>query len=112
MTVNGVRFIGTDMRARVLTSNGDCVEMTSHDIDTETLLNYSAILQPHLLESEAPESYTPPRMCVGVPRRLAALGASLPKSDGPSESSKESKDSRNFKDSMVISKISIHLDFY
>lgn len=102
MTINGVRFIGMDMRARVITLNGDCVEMTSQDIDTEILLNYSAILHPHLFESENPSTCVLPRMCVGVPRRLLALAASVQKGEIPSESSKELKDSRNFKDSMVI----------
>jgi hypothetical protein len=108
MTVSGVRFIGSDTVTKAMTTSGDLVEVTSQDTDTETLLNYSALVHPSLSDSGLSGSTAlPPRLCVGTPSRLAAFGVSLQRTDGAGggDGGKETKDSRSFKESMVASRL-------
>jgi hypothetical protein len=100
MTVNGVRFIGADVRPRAIAAgSGEAVEVASADADSEILLNYSSVVHPFFVESDRP---VPRLLSVGVPSRLAALGIPLHKGDATGvDPCKDLKDSRQFKETMV-----------
>lgn len=84
MTSSGIRFISVDKIALMNSSStiGSYIQVPNKDSDTEDLLKYPAIINPHLDIEKSVLNINPPlRLCIGVPSLLITQNSSSNKSE-------------------------------